>query len=256
MITVKLVGGARKSFPTEVLEMDSGITIKQLADMLPGMSPDGFPELDTDNILIAVNGADSSALDGRSTVLRDGDVISIIPVIHGGAPKRLGYRIGSRDILAVQIGGKREIDVGFLDGLRSRFPRVVLQAISAKFVLNGSHLKKILSLSLESQKDGILLSNRLETDILMRFAISGQISSAIASAGLRPGSDFVLVAIGTKSALDTLYGEVSPLAVRPFPKSSEAFLRRHAGITRRHLDSVHSKTPLEDILAEKAAVLL
>ena len=40
--------------------------------------------------------------------------------------------------------------------------------------MNNYHLKKILSLSLESEKNNVLLSKKLETDILMRFALTNK----------------------------------------------------------------------------------
>ena len=257
MITVKLVGGAKKSFSTEKLELEkSDITISELLDALLERKPTDAPELDTENILIAVNGVDSSALDGKSTVIKNDDVVSIIPVIHGGASKKLQYKIASKQIQIIQIKGKSDIDVKFLDNLREKFPKIQLQAVSSKFVLNSSHLKKILSLSLESQKNDVLLSNKLETDILMRFAISKQISTAITSAGIKPKTDFLLIAIGNKSNLDSLYKELSPLAVALFSKNNEAFLKKSFNISKKQIDSVYSKNPLEDILVEKAAVLL
>ena len=257
MITVKLVGGAKKSFPTEKLELEkSNITIQELIDFLLETKPSDSPELDTENILIAVNGVDSSALDGKSTIIQNDDVVSIIPVIHGGALKKLLYKICSKQIQVVQIKGKKDIDVKFLDDLRQKFPKIQLQAVSSKFVLNSYHLKKILSLSLASQKNDILLSNKLETDILMRFAISKQISTAIASTGIKPKTDFLLIAIGNKTSLDSLYKELSPLSIPLFSKNNEAFLKKSFDISKKQIDSVYSKTPLEDILVEKAAVLL
>lgn len=257
MITVKLVGGAKKSFSTEKLEFEkSNITIQELIDLLLETKPDDSPGLDTENILIAVNGVDSSALDGKSTVIQNDDVVSIIPVIHGGASKKLLYKILSKQIQIVQIKGQKNIDVKFLDDLRQKFPKIQLQAVSSKFVLNSSHLKKILSLSLESQKNNVLLSNKLETDILMRFAISKQISAAITSAGIKPKTDFLLIAIGNKTSLDSMYKEVSLLSIPLFSKNNEAFLKKSFDISKKQIDSVYSKTSLEDILVEKAAVLL
>ena len=257
MITVKLVGGAKKSFSTEKLELEkSNITIGELLDKILEIKPNNLPELDIENILIAVNGVDSSALDGKSTMIKNHDVVSIIPVIHGGASKKLLYKIGSKQILVVQIKGKDDIDVKFLDNLRVKFPKIQLQAVSSQYVLNSSHLKKILSLSIESQKNDVLLSNKLETDILMRFAISKQISAAITSAGIKPNTDFLLIAIGNKTSLDSLYKELSPLTISLFSKSNEAFLKKSFNITKKEIDSVYSKNTLEDILVEKAAVLL
>lgn len=257
MIIVKLVGGAKKSFSTEKLELEkSDITITELLNTLLERKPTDSPELDTENILIAVNGVDSSALDGKSTVIKNDDVVSIIPVIHGGASKKLEFKVASKQIQVLQIKGKSSIDVKFLDNLREKFPKIQLQAVSSKFVLNSSHLKKILSLSLTSQKNDVLLSKKLETDILMRFAISKQISAAITLAGIKPKTDFLLIAIGNKSSLDSLYKELSALTVPLFSKSNDGFLKKSFGISKKQIDSVYSKNPLEDILVEKAAVLL
>ena len=65
MISVKFIGGAKKSFPQEQLQIDkSDITIQELIDLVLKSKPVDTPELDTENILIAINGVDSSALDG------------------------------------------------------------------------------------------------------------------------------------------------------------------------------------------------
>lgn len=257
MITVKLVGGAKKSFSTDKLDVEkSDISIQELLDELLQLQPENSLKLDTENILVAVNGVDSSAMDGKSTVIKDNDIVSIIPVIHGGAAKKLLYKISSKQIQIVQIKGQKSIDVKFLDELREKYPKIILQAISSEFVLNSSHLKKILSLSLESQKNDILLSNKLETDILMRFALTKQISAAIKLAGMKPKTDFLLVTIGNKTSLDLLYKELSLLCVPLFSKNNEPFLKKSFKISKKQIDSVYSKTPLEDILVEKAAVLL
>ena len=257
MITVKLVGGAKKSFSTEKLELEkSNITIGELLDKILEIKPNNLPDLDIENILIAVNGVDSSALDGKLTMIKNHDVVSIIPVIHGGASKKLLYKIGSKQILVVQIKGKDDIDVKFLDNLRIKFPKIQLQAVSSQYVLNSSHLKNILSLSIESQKNDVLLSNKLETDILMRFAISKQISTAITSAGIKPKNDFLLISIGNKTSLDSLFKELSKLSIPMFSKNNETFLKKSFNISKKQIDSVYSKNPLEEILVEKAAVLL
>ena len=66
MFTVKFVGGARKSFLTEQLKIDkSDVSIQELIDLLLVLKPADSPKLDTDNILIAINGSDSSAMDGN-----------------------------------------------------------------------------------------------------------------------------------------------------------------------------------------------
>ena len=257
MFTVKFVGGAKKSFPSEQLEIDkSDITIKELISILLDLKPNETPKLDTENILIAINGSDSSAMDGKSTKIKDNDLVSIIPIIHGGASQKLSFEYSKKQIQVLEIKGKPSIDVKFLDELRIKYPKLLIQAISSEYVLNPYHLKKIISLSIESKKNNVLLSNKLETDILMRFAITTQISDAIKNAGIKSKKNFILVAIGNKKTLDKLYLELKPLTVNLFLKNNETFLKKHYKITKKHLDSINSKNSLDDILIEKSTVLL
>jgi len=257
MITVKLVGGAKKSFSTEQLHIDkSDISIQELLNLLLELKPADTPDLDTENILIAINGTDSSAMEGKSTKIKNNDLVSIIPVIHGGSSKKLAFQVLKKQIQIIEIMGQKTVDVKFLDNLRKRYPKIQLQAVSGNFILNNYHFKKILSISLESEKNNILLSNKLETDILMRFALTKQISDAIICAGIKPKINFILIAIGNKKTLNLLYEELLPLLVNLFSKNNDLFLKKHFKITKKQLDSVYSKNPLEDILVEKAAILL
>jgi len=257
MITVKLVGGAKKSFPSEELHIDkSDISIKELLDLLLKLKPVDTAKLDTENILIAINGVDSSAMEGKSTLIKNNDLVSIIPIIHGGSSKKLSFEITKKQIQVIEIKGQKSIDVKFLDDLRKKYPKIILQAVSSNFILNKSHLIKILSLSFEYKKNNALLSNKLETDILMRYALSKQISDAIKNAGIKSNNNFILIAIGNKKILNSLYDELSPISVSIFSKNYEKFLIKHFKITKKQLDSVYSKNPLEDILVEKASILL
>lgn len=257
MITVKLVGGAKKSFSTEQLHIDkSNISIQELLDLLLELKPADTPDLDTANILIAINGTDSSAMEGKSTMIKNNDLVSIIPVIHGGSSKKLTFQVLKKQIQIIEIIGQKTIDLKFLDNLRKRYPKIQLQAVSSNFILNYYHLKKILSLSLESKKNDILLSNKLETDILIRFALTKQISDAIINAGIKPKTNFILIAIGNKKMLNSLYIELLPLLVNLFSKNNDLFLKKYFKITKKQLNSIYSKNPLEDILIEKAAILL
>ena len=256
MITVKLVGGAKKSFLQDQLVIDaSDITILELFDLLLKLKPDNSLDFDIKNILIAINGVDSSAMNGQSTIIKNNDLVSIIPVIHGGSSKKLNFEIAKKQIQVIEIKNQKTIDVKFIDELRKKFPKIQLQAISTTFVLNDSHLKKILSLSLESEKNNLLLSNKLETDILMRFALTTQISAAIDTVGIKSHSNFILIAIGNKKILQLLSDDVSLKSVSMFQKNNDLFLRKYFKITKKQLDVVHSKMPLEDILVEKAAIL-
>ena len=256
MFTVKFIGGARKSFPTEYLKIDkSDISIKDLVDLLLDLKPADSPKLDTDNVLIAINGSDSSAMDGKDTKIENNDVVSIIPVIHGGSSKKITFEYAKKQIQVIEIQGKKSINVEFIDNLRKKYPKLVLQAVSSNFILNNYHLKKIISLTFDSNKNDILLSNKLEIDLLMRFALTTQISHAIKQVGIKSNSNFILIAIGTKTTLNLLYRELSSMTVSLFSKNHDLYLKKHFKITKNYVNSIHSKTPLEDVLIEKAAIL-
>jgi tRNA threonylcarbamoyladenosine modification (KEOPS) complex Cgi121 subunit/molybdopterin converting factor small subunit len=257
MVTVKFVGGAKKSFSTDQLELDiNDVTIEKLLELLLEIQPKNTPIFDTNNILIAVNGADSSTMEGKMTLIKNSDLISIIPVIHGGSNKKIVITTGKKLIQIVEIKGNRKINVSFLDNLRKEFPTIKLQAISINFILNSYHLRKILLISTKSEKEDILLSNKLETDILMRFAATKQIADAITSAGIHQKNNFILIAVGNKKVLDILYRKLTPLIVEIFSKDNSSFLKKHFNITKRQLDSISSKNPLEDLLIDKAAILI
>ena len=256
MITIKLIGGARKSFNSDQLQIDKfDISVNELLQLLLKIKP-ANTDFDVENILIAINGSDSSAMNGKDTIVHDGDIVSIIPVIHGGSPKKLFFDIDKKQIQILEIHGQKTIDVKFIDDLRIKYPKIKFQAVSSKFILNLSHLKKILSISINADKNNILLSNKIETDILMRFAITLQISNAISSVGIKPTSNFILIAIGNKNSFASMYSELSPLCVNLFLKNNDLFLKKHFNISKKHIDAVYSKTPLEDILVEKASILI
>ena len=257
MITIKLIGGAKKSFNSDQLQIDKfDISVNELLQLLLKTKPENTSEFDVENILIAINGSDSSAMNGKNTIVHDGDIVSIIPVIHGGSPKKLFFDIDNKQIQILEIHGQKTIDVKFIDDLRIKYPKIKFQAVSSKFILNLSHLKKILSISINADKNNILLSNKIETDILMRFAITLQISNAILSVGIKPTSNFILIAIGNKNSFASMYSELSPLCVNLFLKNNDLFLKKHFNISKKHIDTVYSKTPLEDILVEKASILI
>ena len=77
MTTVNFIGGARKSFQTDSLEISQNLdTLSQLITYLVKHKPENTPDFDGKNLLIAVNGVDSSALDGNDTKLNSNDIIA------------------------------------------------------------------------------------------------------------------------------------------------------------------------------------
>ena len=98
MITIKLIGGAKKSFNSDQLQIDKfDISVNELLQLLLKIKPVNT-NFDVENILIAINGSDSSAMDGKDTIVHDSDVVSIIPVIHGGSSKKLLFEIEKKQI--------------------------------------------------------------------------------------------------------------------------------------------------------------
>ena len=255
MITIKLLGGAKKALATDKLEFEKdNSTISELLDFLQTRIPKNMSPLDVKNMIVAVNGVDSSALDGFATKIKNGDTVSVIPVIHGGS-QRTQFQIFNNNI---ELMGIKRIDdpIGFLDDLRKKHPELVIQGIMPCFVLGSNHAKKIITISLASQKDGIMLSNKIETDILMRFACTKQISEAIQKVGLQRKQDFVLILIGKKQSLNKLFDEIrTHLKSNLISIKNSAFLKKEFEISKKQLEAVTSKTPLEDLLVEKAAVL-
>jgi molybdopterin converting factor small subunit len=87
MINVKLLGGVKKAVgkPSICLNEHS-LTISEILMLLRRDA--GQPRaLSPNNILIAVNGVESSSLDGNDTVVESGDTVTIVTVVHGGGPK-------------------------------------------------------------------------------------------------------------------------------------------------------------------------
>ena len=94
MITVNFTGGAKKWFnlPQMTIERND-LSIQQLLNYLVEIKPKDTVNFDSKNLLIAVNGIDSSALHGFETKLKSNDLVNIIPVIHGGSNQIKKFKI-------------------------------------------------------------------------------------------------------------------------------------------------------------------
>ncbi len=258
LITVKLMGGAKKSFSTDkiVLEKNAS-TINELISYLTEIKPKDTLEFDTNNLLIAVNGIDSSALQGYDTKLNSDDEISIIPIIHGGSSHRIQFSIAQSNAELFDILFDKQFHRDFLDELRNKHKQLIIQAINPQFLLSVQHAKKILAISLHAKKTKTMLSKKIETDILLRFAATTQISSAINIVGRKMNMDYLIIAMGKKSFLSKLYSELKPfLNPKPLSRNNHPFLKRQFNISKHQLSVVQSKNSLEDIIVEKAAVLI
>ena len=256
MITVNFIGGARKSFQTDSLEITQNIdTISEMISHLISKKPENTPDFDGKNLLIAVNGVDSSALDGINTQLKSNDVVNIIPIIHGGSNTNVTFTIKNYHIGLFEIK-KSNSNKEYLLSLREKFPRLNLQGISSKFILNKEHAKKIIIISINQKLKDQMLSNKIETDLLLRFSNTTQINDAIKNVGLSKTENFILIAIGNKSNLiklnETISDDLDPL----FKNNNSIFLKKYFEISNLTLNSIESKTPLVDFLVEKASILI
>ena len=254
MITIKFLGGAKKSFSTDVITLQNdSMTISNLIKQLETMVQTGH-QFDIENILIAVNGIDSSALQGKDTMIKDGDAVSIIPLIHGGSNKAQ-FQILKTDVMLIGIK-KTNLDlIGMLDTLRKQHPKLVVQIIQENMTLGVNHIKKILQISIAAKNSDTMLSDILESDILLRFACTRQISDAIKKAGIQKNKNSILIIMGKKSEIKKVEKELTDLPKTNIKTHDSKFIKKQFGITKKELDSVISDTPLEDLLAERAAIL-
>ena len=256
MINVNFIGGARKSFQTDSLEITQKIeTISELITYLISQKPENTPDFDGKNLLIAVNGVDSSALAGIDTKLNSNDVVNIIPIIHGGSKTNVSFDVNNHKIGLFEIN-KSNSNKDYLISLRKKFPKLYLQAISSKFILDKEHAKKIISISINKKLKNQLLSEKLETDLLLRFASTTQINDAIKNVGLSKSQNFILIAIGSKSYQKKLSEIINDDLDIIFKKNNQNFLKNYFQISSKTLNSIESKTPLTDLLVEKASILI
>ena len=252
-LRVRLLGGAGALFgagSTVVTPVPA--TVGELLDRL-NEALGNRGKLDTSSVLVAVNGADSSVRGGAACPVSPGDDVAVIPVVHGGAASVAG----GRRALVVCARGRPDLGFEFLDEVRRAHPRLRIQAVRSDMVLGGGHARKILQLALECERRGVMISEKLETEILLRFAVTTQISRAIREAGISQGRGFVLMALGRGRDLDRLSRDLRGRGVKNsgYARSAGPHLRRKFGVSRAHLRATASSAPLEDALAELSAVL-
>ena len=84
MIILKLLGGVKFAIGKNSLVIDKPhSTVKEIIEELKNESRN-TPILKEENLLISVNGVDSSVTGGKETVIKSGDIITIVTIIHGG----------------------------------------------------------------------------------------------------------------------------------------------------------------------------
>jgi tRNA threonylcarbamoyladenosine modification (KEOPS) complex Cgi121 subunit/molybdopterin converting factor small subunit len=193
MITVRLLGGAKKAVGKPAVNIEKpSASVSEILKFLHGISAD--PRLlQPNNLIVAVNGVDSAALQGENTVAKSGDTVTIVTVVHGGADT----------IDHVSIIGVSNIseDPGKLvDRLRAQNRDVSIQAVDAGAVYGADHVLGVIRVTLEAEKRKIMLANRMETELLLRLACTDQISEAIKRAGLKKDAPGCFIALSQDNA--------------------------------------------------------
>jgi len=84
LITLKLLGGVKFAIGKNSVVIDkSQSTLKEIIEELKNDAIE--PKiLNEKNLMVSVNGIDSSVTGGKETVIKTGDVITIVTIIHGG----------------------------------------------------------------------------------------------------------------------------------------------------------------------------
>jgi sulfur-carrier protein len=84
LITLKLLGGVKFAMgKTSMVINKSQATVKEIIDELKNESRH-TKILNEQNLIITVNGVDSSVTGGKETVIKSGDILTIVTIIHGG----------------------------------------------------------------------------------------------------------------------------------------------------------------------------
>ena len=171
-------------------------TVSEVLEYLQSISP--HPQLlNPSNLIIAINGTDSAALEGHFTTIKSGDVVSVVTVVHGGMPlldeQAPVAIVGIRKIKSSEIGG-------ILDDFRKDHNGVFIQAVRAESVYGTEHVIRGLAIVKEAEKRGVMIANKAETELLLRFACTNQISEAISRVGLKDGSPACFIALSNRPA--------------------------------------------------------
>jgi len=84
LITVDLVGGIRKAVGFSTVNINvTNSSINELLALLE-REYDLENKVKEDEIMIAINGVESSVMGGRGARISSGDTVTILSVVHGG----------------------------------------------------------------------------------------------------------------------------------------------------------------------------
>ena len=181
MITIRLLGGVKKAVGKPAVNLDRpSASVSDILDFLTTISAE--PRLlHRSNLIITLNDVDSASLHGHNTMVKSGDTVKIVTVVHGGMDYMLnGYHVSITGIQTILDDPGKLVDM-----LRSQHSNVSIQAVNTNAVYGEEHVLGVLRIVLEAEKRKIMLTNRCETELLIRLTGTTQIAEAIRRAGLK-----------------------------------------------------------------------
>lgn len=195
MITIRLLGGAKKAVGKPAVNLDRPYaSISDILDFLTTISAE--PRLlQRSNLIITLNDVDSASLHGHNTMVKSGDKVTIVTVVHGG----MDCMLNGHHILITGVQRIMHDPGKLVDMLRAQHSNVSIQAVNANSVYGEEHVRGVLRIALEAEKRKIMLTNRCETELLIRLTGTNQIAEAIRRAGLKKDTAGCFIAFSQDS---------------------------------------------------------
>ncbi|MEO9319041.1 MAG: KEOPS complex subunit Cgi121 [Nitrososphaera sp.] len=151
-----------------------------------------------------------------------------------------------------------------VDKIRSETPAAV-QVVDSDYVFGVQHARGICAVAIEAKKRGVMISKRLETEVLIRLALTAQISEAITRLGIKPGKPACFIAIssdgkeilkfGQRLASEELGGGVDNSSLAPSPRKMLAIISLH-GWKKKQGGDIFTVKCFGDFMCERAAIMV
>jgi sulfur-carrier protein len=195
MINIRLLGGAKKAVGKPAVNLDRPrASVSDILDFLTTISAEPHL-LQRNNLIITLNDVDSASLHGNKTMAKSGDTVTIVTVVHGGMDYMLnGYHLSIMGVRRIMHDPGKLVDM-----LRAQHSNVSIQAVNANSIYGEEHVLGVLRIALEAEKRKIMLTNRCETELLIRLTGTNQIAEAMRRAGLKKDTAGCFIAFSQDS---------------------------------------------------------
>ena len=112
---------------------------------------------------------------------KSGDTVTIVTVVHGGT----NYMVDSYHLSITGVQGIRQDPASWWICYVHNTTIRSVQAVNANAVYGEEHVCGAVRIVLEAEKRKTMLTNRRETELLIRLTGTKQIAEAIRRAGLK-----------------------------------------------------------------------